>query len=143
MSYVLTSARLRSIKRRTLLASAAGLFATPSIVRAQTQNGVGLVIGNSKYQWEAPLPNVKRDAPSMARAFQALGLGTELVLDAGRAEMLAAIKKFAAAQSAAGTAVLNHGPRQQKCAQSAGRRKPEYRVTQAGPPPRRKAGLPG
>mgnify|MGYP003349581956 CR=1 FL=1 len=39
------------IKRRTLLASTAGLFAAPSIVRAQgAANGVALVIGNSKYK---------------------------------------------------------------------------------------------
>jgi hypothetical protein len=43
------------ISRRSLLAVGA-VLAAPSIVRAQNQNGVALVIGNSKYQWEAPLP---------------------------------------------------------------------------------------
>ena len=44
--------------RRSLLAGGA-LLAAPSIVRAQGTNGVALVIGNSKYQWEAQLGNVK------------------------------------------------------------------------------------
>lgn len=56
------------IPRRTLLAAAGGLIASPAIVRAHGQsNGVALVIGNSKYRCEASLPNVKRDAPAVAK----------------------------------------------------------------------------
>ena len=38
------------IGRRAALIGAGSLLATPAIVRAQGQNGVALVIGNSKYQ---------------------------------------------------------------------------------------------
>lgn len=69
----------------------------PAIVRAQGQNGVALVIGNSKYQWEAQLPNVKRDVPDVAKTFQAMGLKTELVQDASQSTMQEAIAKFGSA----------------------------------------------
>src|SRR5689334_6434191 len=89
--------------RRSVLAGTSLLLASPAvfrapIVRAQgASNGVALVIGNSKYQWEASLPNVHRDAPDMAQRFQALGLKTELVQDVGRDAMLRAIESFASA----------------------------------------------
>jgi hypothetical protein len=80
-----------------MLAAACGLLAAPSIARAQgAGHGVALVIGNSKYKWETSLPNVRRDAPDIARAFQALGLKTELLQDAGHDAMRAAVDKFAA-----------------------------------------------
>ena len=63
------------------------MLAAPAIVQAQGQTGVALVIGNSKYKWEASLPNAKRDATDVAKAFQALGLKTELVQDIGRDAM--------------------------------------------------------
>ena len=87
---------MADLSRRTLLAGATAVVGAPSIVRAQGQNGVALVIGNSKYLWEAALPNVKRDAPDVAKRFQALGLRTELVMDADRKTMLAAIGKLKA-----------------------------------------------
>ena len=80
--------------RRNLLAGTAALIGAPGIARAQGRAGVALVIGNSKYQWEAALPNVKRDAPDIARAFEAIGLKTELVLDATRATMEKALESF-------------------------------------------------
>ena len=84
-----------ALTRRGLMAGVSvSALAAPSIVRAQGQNGVALVIGNSKYQWEAALPNVKRDAPDIARAFEAIGLKTELVLDATRATMEKALESF-------------------------------------------------
>ena len=65
-------------------------------IRAQAQTaGVALVIGNSKYQWEAPLPNVRRDAPDIAKRFQALGLRTELVQEPAATRQ--ALDKFATA----------------------------------------------
>ena len=86
------------IGRRTLLVGTGGLIASPAIVRAQGRpDGVALVIGNSKYRWEASLPNVKRDAPAIAKRFQELGLKTELLQDAGRDAMRGAVDKFAAA----------------------------------------------
>jgi hypothetical protein len=90
-------ARLPRIGRRRVLAAAGSLFASPSVVRAQGQSaGVALVIGNSKYKWEASLPNVRRDAPDVAQRFQALGLRTELLQDAGQEPMRAAVARFAA-----------------------------------------------
>src|SRR5471032_3143256 len=94
--------RPRSIGRRGLMAAAGGLLAAPAVVRAQGQtNGVALVIGNSKYKWEASLPNVKRDAPDVAKRFQALGLKTELLQDAGQDAMQQAIAKFGEASRGA------------------------------------------
>ena len=66
---------LPKINRRSALAGAGLLLAAPAIVRAQGANGIALVIGNSKYQWEAQLGNVKRDAPDIAKAFQAKEIG--------------------------------------------------------------------
>ena len=78
-----------------MLAGAGSLMLAAPAVRAQGQNaGVALVIGNSKYQWEAQLPNVRRDAPDIAKVFQAMGLKTELVQDAGHAAMRQALDKF-------------------------------------------------
>ncbi len=94
-------AKRHLIFRRSLLAGAGSLLAAPAIVRAQGANGVALVIGNAKYKWEASLPNVGRDAPDIAKRFQAMGLKTELIQDAGRDAMLAAIDKFKAAASGA------------------------------------------
>ena len=85
--------------RRSVLALAGGgLLASPAVVRAQGRSsGVALVIGNSKYQWEAALPNVRRDVADVARRFRDLGLQTELVEDANRDALHRA---FAAFQSA-------------------------------------------
>lgn len=84
------------LRRRTLLAGTAALLAAPAVVRAQAGRGAALVIGNSRYQWEASLPNVKRDAPDIARHFEALGLKTQLVEDADRKTMIAALAAFKA-----------------------------------------------
>lgn len=94
------------IARRGVLAGVGSLLAAPALVRAQGQNGVALVIGNSKYQWEASLPNVKRDAPDIANRFQTLGLKTELLQDLGRDAMLAALEKFKGASRGANLAAL-------------------------------------
>ena len=99
--------RRRDIARRGVLAGAGSLLAAPAIVRAQGQsNGVALVIGNSKYHWEATLPNVKRDAPDVAKAFQSYGLKTELVQDVGRVAMNRAIENFSAAAKGANFAAF-------------------------------------
>ena len=91
--------------RRTFIAGAAALVAAPA-VHAQSEAGVALVIGNSKYQWEAPLPNVRRDAPDIAKRFQAMGLRTDLVQDAGRDAMHSAIGRFAASARGASVAAF-------------------------------------
>ena len=96
------------MKRRQFgqLLATGGLLAAPAIVRAQGANGVALVIGNSKYQWEAQLPNVKRDAPDIAKTLQAMGLKTELIQDAGQSAMQEAINKFGAAAKGANFAAF-------------------------------------
>lgn len=99
-------AKQSSLLRRSLLAGAGGLLAAPPIVRAQGANGVALVVGNAKYKWEASLPNVGRDAPDVAKRFQAMGLRTELIQDADRNAMLAAIDKFKSAVSGANLAAF-------------------------------------
>ena len=97
----------QSIGRRGLLAGAGSLLTAPAIVRAQGQaTGVALVIGNSKYHWEAQLPNVQRDAPDMAKRFQALGLKTQLVQDAGRDAMNRAFEDFGKAANGANFAAF-------------------------------------
>jgi Caspase domain len=96
----------RGVARRGVLAGSASLLAAPAIVRAQGRNGVALVIGNSKYQWEASLPNVKRDTSDIARRFQALGLKTELLQDLGRDALFAALEKFKEVSRGADLAAL-------------------------------------
>src|SRR5476649_175389 len=94
------------IGRRAVLAGVASLLPLPA-VRAQGQAaGVALVIGNSKYQWEAPLPNVRRDAPDIAKRLQELGLRTELLQDLGRDAMSAALEKFKASANGANLAAF-------------------------------------
>ena len=83
-----------SIGRRSLLTACGSLLAAPAVVRAQGQGGVALVIGNSKYRSEATLPNVRRDAPDIARTFQAFGLQTQLLQELGRDAMRQAIDNF-------------------------------------------------
>jgi len=82
------------IGRRAAIAGAGSLLAFPAIRASAQTSGVALVIGNSKYQWESQLPNVRRDAPDIAARFQALGLQTELIQDVGGEAMRQAIDKF-------------------------------------------------
>lgn len=81
--------------RRRLFVGGAGLFLAPAIVRAQPRaRGVAMVMGNSKYRWEAPLPNVVRDTADVARQLETFGLRTELLQDVNRTTALAALEKF-------------------------------------------------
>lgn len=82
--------------RRTILGAAGALAIVPApAVRGQARTaGVALVVGNSRYQWETPLPNVRRDAPDIARSFETLGLKTELLQDAGLDAMRQALARF-------------------------------------------------
>ncbi|MEI6204285.1 MAG: caspase family protein, partial [Enhydrobacter sp.] len=98
---------MKTIGRRALM-GAAGAWTLPSLpARAQgSAAGVALVIGNSKYQWEAQLPNVRRDVPDIAKRFQAMGLKTEVLQDLGRDGMRQAIERFAAAARGANLAAF-------------------------------------
>ena len=83
---------MSSLKRRAFLGAASALAWPAPAIRAQGKtSGVALVIGNSQYRWETSLPNVRRDAPDIAKVFQAMGLKTELVQDAGHAAMRQAL----------------------------------------------------
>ena len=84
------------------------MLAAPSLVRAQAPGagGVALVLGNSKYSWEAPLPNVRRDVAAVARRLQAYGLKTELLEDSGRDAMRRGIDAFIASVRGARFAAL-------------------------------------
>jgi len=55
---------------------------------------VALVVGNSRY-WQAPLKNPTNDARAMGEALRATGFEVTVALDAGRAEMLSAIRAYA------------------------------------------------
>lgn len=97
----------QNLGRRALIVGAGGLVAAPAIARAQGQTaGVALVIGNSKYHWEASLPNVRRDVPEIAKRFQALGLKTELLQDVGRDAQQRAVDAFASSSRGANSAAL-------------------------------------
>ena len=94
------------IGRRQVLGSAGAALAFPAVhARAQAQ-GVALVIGNSKYHWEASLPNVKRDVPEVAKRLQALGLKTNLVQDVTRDAMQRAIDAFVSSSRGANLAAV-------------------------------------
>ena len=95
-----------TIGRRALIAGGSLTLAAPAVRAQGASSGVALVIGNSKYHWEAPLPNVKRDAPDVARAFQSYGLKTVLLENAGRATMNSAFETFSTAAKGANTAAF-------------------------------------
>jgi hypothetical protein len=96
--------------RRSVLVSAAGLaggLVFPAIIgRAQAASGAALVIGNSKYHWEASLPNVKRDVVDIAQRFQTLGLRTELLQELNRDALLRALDKLPAMANGANLAAF-------------------------------------
>lgn len=95
------------LKRRAFLGAASTLALPAPAIHAQGRtSGVALVIGNSKYQWEAQLPNVKRDVPDIARRFQEFGLKTVLLEDAGRDATSQAIEKFTSASRGAEMAAI-------------------------------------
>ena len=96
----------RRLGRRGLLVAAAGAAVAPALARAQGHGGTALVIGNSKYRWEASLPNARRDATDLARRFEELGLKTTRLEDADRQTMIEALEKFAASTRGAELAFL-------------------------------------
>ena len=98
---------MSSLKRRAFLGAASALAWPAPAIRAQGKtSGVALVIGNSQYRWETSLPNVRRDAPDVARCFQSFGLKTELLQDAGQDAMAAAIDRFRSLSSGASFAAF-------------------------------------
>jgi hypothetical protein len=92
-------ARRRWLAQAGALASAAAFPFRIPIASAQSQSTLNalprlaLVIGNTKYV-EAPLKNPGNDAKAIAGELQKLGFQINLRLDAGRSEMLDAIRAF-------------------------------------------------
>ena len=106
--------RTQGIGRRSVLGAAGSLLASPAVVRAQGQAGVALVIGNSKYKWEASLPNVRRDGSDVAKRFEQLGLKTSFIQDVGLDAMKQAFDRFFDTARSANLAALyfaGHGAR--------------------------------
>lgn len=107
----------KATRRSVIIATAASALTSSYAARAQASNGVALVIGNSKYKWEAQLPNVRRDAPDVARRFQQFGLKTELLQDASHDAMKQAIDKFSSSARGANFAAFyfaGHGAQWEK-----------------------------
>ena len=92
-------ARRRWLKQTGVLAASAALplWIPGSLAQSGSSLSVlprvALVIGNSKYP-EAPLKNPGNDAKGIANELQKLGFQVNLKLDAGRNEMLDAIRAF-------------------------------------------------
>ena len=82
------------------------MLSAPAVHAQGKGTGVALVIGNSKYQWESSLANVRRDAADVAKRFQAMGLKTELAQDLSKGSLRQAIDKFGRVASGANLAVL-------------------------------------
>jgi len=92
-------ARRRWLAQAGALVSSAAFPFRISFAAAQAQSTLnalprlGLVIGNTKYA-EAPLKNPGNDAKAIAGELQQLGFQVNLKLDAGRSEMLEAIRAY-------------------------------------------------
>jgi hypothetical protein len=95
----LQAARRRWLVQAGALVSSAALPFRIPIAAAQSPSTlnalprIALVIGNTKYV-EAPLKNPGNDAKGIAGALQQLGFQVNLKLDAGRNEMIEAIRAF-------------------------------------------------
>lgn len=92
------------LPRRVALAAPALLLAPRRALAAR--DAAVLVFGLSDYRNLTPLANPRRDAEAVAATFQAMGAGTELVIDATRARMAAALSRFAGRASRAPLAVV-------------------------------------
>jgi len=73
---------------------------------AAAQQRVALVIGNGAYRAVPRLANPSADATAVAAALRAAGFATELVRDAGKAEMEGALRRFGAQADGAELAVF-------------------------------------
>jgi hypothetical protein len=78
---------------RVLLAALI-LIAGASLARAQTEERVALVIGNSAYQDVAPLENPKNDATDLATALERIGFSVTLAIDLDNQGMRGALREF-------------------------------------------------
>ena len=97
-----TLARRRWLKQAGALASSTALplwipgSSAQSSLELNALPRAALVIGNTKYG-DAPLKNPGNDAKAIAGELQKVGFKTNLLLDAGRAQMISAIQSFAEA----------------------------------------------
>jgi hypothetical protein len=71
------------------------LFLASSVFLAHADSGrVALVVGVSKYEHAGSLPNTLSDANDMSAALKRLGFDVETVLDPGRTELEAAVRRY-------------------------------------------------
>ncbi len=94
---------IRTPMRRLILAAALLLLAAPPAALAQR---LALVIGNGAYRSVPALANPPRDARAVAEALGGLGFRVEMLLDADRAAMIAALRRLAEAATGAEAALL-------------------------------------
>ncbi|WP_165585585.1 caspase family protein [Roseococcus sp. SYP-B2431] len=87
-----------AVSRRTLLAGSGLAPLRPSW--AQASGRIALVVGNAGYRSIQPLNNPRRDARGMAALLSRLDFRVELLLDATRNDLLAALARFRQAASA-------------------------------------------
>jgi uncharacterized caspase-like protein len=69
---------------------------------------VALVIGNAAYRHASALPNPANDARAMTAVLQGLGIKVEALVDADRAAMLSALRRFAQATIEAELAIVHY-----------------------------------
>lgn len=90
-----------AMSRILVLVVAALLLAAPAAAQR-----VALVIGNGAYAAAPRLPNPTNDARGVAASLGRLGFRVDLVVDAGRARMEEALRRFARASEGAEIALL-------------------------------------
>ncbi len=79
---------------RLYAAGAAALLLFPSAALAAAER-VALVIGNSRYEWQAPLTNPKNDADRMEATLARIGYEVTRLDDLGENDMMRALADFA------------------------------------------------
>jgi uncharacterized caspase-like protein len=91
---------------RTVLAV---LFLVTFVALAQADGGrVALVVGISKYEHAASLPNTLNDAKDMSAALKRLGFDVETILDPSRSALEAAIRRYGDRSAGAEASVFHY-----------------------------------
>jgi uncharacterized caspase-like protein len=70
------------------------LFLATSVALVRAGGRVALVVGVSKYEHAASLPNTLNDAKDMSTALKRLGFDVDTVLDPSRADLEAAVRRY-------------------------------------------------
>jgi hypothetical protein len=83
------------------------LFLASSFVPAHADGGrVALVVGVSKYEHAGSLPNTLNDAKGLGTTLKRLGFDVETLLDPGRSELEAAVRRFGDRSAGAAASVF-------------------------------------